>query len=102
MLLGFAVLMWGLSFYFGCRHLAYISSSLYSNAELLRVESGAHPEVGGHPQIVAAASAGIRRALESNADLANRLGLWQFRLLVAGAVVYVLWHIWLMYLRTAG
>lgn len=31
-LLGCAGLAWGFSFYFGCRHLAYISSSLYAKA----------------------------------------------------------------------
>lgn len=49
--LGAAVLCWGLSFFFGCRHLAYVSSTLYANAELLKVEGGQHPEVGRHPQL---------------------------------------------------
>jgi hypothetical protein len=101
-LLGCALLAWALSFYLGCRHLAYVNSSLYSNAELLRVQSGDHPEVGQHPQVMAAASQGIRQALESNSQRASRLGHWQFRLLVAGGVLYVAWHVWRMYLRAAG
>ena len=28
------VLSWCLSFFFGCRHLAYVNSTLYANAEL--------------------------------------------------------------------
>ena len=101
-LLGCAVLAWGLSAYFGCRHLAHVSSGLYSNAELLVVESGAHPEIGQHPQAIATASQGIRQALESNSERANRLGHWQFRLLVVGGVLYIAWHVWRMYLRAAG
>lgn len=96
-----AVLCWGLSFFLGCRHLAYVSSTLYSNAELLRVESGAHPEVGKHPQMMAVASEGIRRAIDANAERANRLGHMQFRFLVTGAVFYIGWHILEMWVRTA-
>jgi len=64
-----AVLCWGLSFFFGCRHLNYVSSTLYSNAELLRIESGQHPQIGMHPQMIAAASEGIRKAIEDNSEL---------------------------------
>ena len=90
----------GLSFYFGCRHLAYVNSSLYSNAELLKIEAGHHPEIGTHVQLMAAASQGIRSALESNANRANRLGHMQFRFLIAGAVLYIGWHVLEMWLRT--
>jgi len=94
-----AGLSWGLSFFFGCRHLAYVNSTLYANAELLRVDSGQYPEVGAHPQMMAAASEGIRRAIETNSERANRLGHLQFRFLIAGAVLYIVWHILEMYLR---
>ncbi len=98
--LGGAVLCWGLSFFFGCRHLAYVGSTLYANAELLRVEGGQHPEVGRHPQMMAAASEGIRQAIEDNSNRANRLGHMQFRFLIAGAILYVGWHILEMWLRS--
>ncbi len=100
--LGLAVLSWGLSFFFGCRHLADVASALYANAEVLRVESGENPDVGQHPQMVAAASTGIREAIEFNADRANRFGHWQFWFLVGGAVLYVAWHVLEMYLRSAA
>jgi hypothetical protein len=93
-----AVLSWALSFFFGCRHLAYVSSTLYANLELFRVESGQHPQVQ-HPQMVAAASEGIRQAIESNSERANRFGHRQFMFLVAGAVLYIVWHVLEMYLR---
>lgn len=100
--LGLAVLSWGLSFVFGCRHLAYVASTLYANLEFLRVESGQHPEVGQHPQRVAAASEGIRKAISSNVERANRLGHWQFWFLVGGAVLYVGWHVLEMYLQRSA
>jgi len=100
--LAVGVLSWGLSFFFGCRYVSYINSALYANAVLLQVQSGQHPEVGTHPQMMAAASEGIRQAIESNSEHANRLGHLQFRLLVAGAVLYIVWHILEMYLRSGS
>ncbi len=97
--LAVAVLSWGLSFFVGTRHLQYVSSTLYSNADLLRVQSGQHPELGADPRVVAAASQGIRNAIEQNSERANRLGRWQFRFLVMGSVLYVVWHVLEMYLR---
>jgi hypothetical protein len=94
-----AALCWGLSFFLGVRHLAYGSSILYANMELLRVQSGQHPEVGTHPEMIAAASEGIRRAVESNNKRANHLGHLQLTFLILGAVLYVGWHVFEMYLR---
>jgi hypothetical protein len=94
-----AVLCWGLSFFFGCRHLAYVGSTLYANAELLKVEGGQHLDVGRHPQMMAAASEGIREAIADNSNRANRLGHMQFRFFIAGAVLYIGWHILEMGLR---
>jgi len=95
-----AVLSWGLSFFFGCRNLGYVASTLFANLDLLRVESGNHPQVGYNPQMMAAARDGIREAIEINSKRANLLGHCQFRALVAGGVLYVLWHVVEMYMRT--
>lgn len=76
-----------------------MSSNLYANIELLRVESGQHPQVGDHPDHIDAASQGIRAAFEKNADTANSFGQWQFRFLITGGVLYVAWHVWEMYLQ---
>ncbi|MBA2625084.1 MAG: hypothetical protein H0U89_05715 [Acidimicrobiia bacterium] len=98
--LGAAVLSWGVSFFCGCRNLVYVSSSLYANAELLRVQGGQHPGVGQDRELMGAASDGIRAALETNSNRANRNGHWQFRFLVVGALLYIGWHVGQMYLRT--
>ena len=97
--LAIGVLSWGLSFLFGCRHIAYINSTLYANFELLRVENWQHPEVGIHSQLMAAASEGIQQAIKSNSERANRHSHLQFRFLVMGAVFYIIWHVLEMYLR---
>lgn len=97
--LGLAVACWGLSFFFGCRHLAYVNSTLFANSELLRVQAGEHPNAGTHPDTIAAASAGIQTAMENNSNVANRLGRLQFSMLVFGGILFVGWHILEMYLR---
>jgi hypothetical protein len=98
--LGLAVVVWGLSFFLGCRHVAYVNSTLYANAELLRVQAGEHPRAGNHPDAIEAASAGIRAAIENNSDRANSVRHWQCRDFVAGGVLYVAWHVLEMYLRS--
>ena len=91
--LGAAVAAWGLSFFCGCRHLTYVESFLHSNMELFRVQRGEHPEVGGHPHMIQAASDGVRLGMEKKVELAARYARNQFRLLIAGAVFFILWHI---------
>ena len=98
--LAVAAIVWGLSFFCGCRNSALVSSTLYANLELLRVLDGQHPEVGPNQNLIAPASEGIRRAIEANSESANRVGHWQFRLLVLGAALYLAWHLLEMYLRT--
>src|SRR5438309_1240103 len=70
--LALATLSWSTSFFCGCRHLAYVGSTLAANADLLQVEAGEHREIGLHPQMIAAASSGIRSAIEINARRASR------------------------------
>jgi len=94
-----AVFSWGLSFFFGYRHLAYVSSTLYSNAQHFRAERGQHPQVGSDPQRVALASAAFMAAAEENANRGNRFGHLQFHLFVTGTVFYIGWHVLEMYLR---
>lgn len=102
LLLGVGVSCWGLSFFLGCRYLEYLASTLYSNATLIQVQMGEHPRTGTHPGLIAAASEGIRSAMESNSNRANYLGHWQVRMLIIGALFYLAWHIQGMYLRAAS
>lgn len=96
--LGVAVLLWGVSFYCGCLHISYINSTLYANGELLSVERGEHPEVSR--LLIPAASEGIKEAMQSNSNIANRYGRWQFKLLILGAAFYIFWHIMVMYIAS--
>ena len=97
--LAVAVVLWGLSFYLGCRRVTTIGSSLYANSNLLKVEGGRHPEVGNHPEMQLIASQGIRKAIETISAKAHLFGVWQFRTLIAGAVFFIIWHTLEMYMR---
>jgi hypothetical protein len=94
-----AVICWGFSFFCGCMNLRYVESNLYANMSLLKVISGKHPDVGNHPQMMQAASEGIRSAMESNSNRTTFYGRWQFYLMMLGAVSFVGWDVYEMYLR---
>lgn len=98
--LGLAVICWGLSFYFGCRHIAYVAATLSANAALAMIQAGVHPEIPPHPEYQRAAAEGTRDAANDNAFAAGRNARRQFRLLIMGALCYVAWHILQMALRT--
>ena len=98
--LAFAVTLWALSFFFGCKHLGYVKSTIYANSDLLKVQAGEHPRVGAHPQLMVAATEGIRKAIESNSKWASRFARWQFGSLVLGAICYLGWHVFEMWLRS--
>ena len=98
--LGFAVLIWILSFYCGVKNLSWVQTSLSANFNLLQLRKGVHPDQPDHPQLQEAAIEGVTSALESNVKYAQFYGVWQFRLLIAGAVLFLVWHILEMVLRT--
>jgi len=93
LLLGLAILNWGMSFFCGCKHLDYFISVIYANAEYLKVQSGQEPTVGRHPQMIEAASSGIMEAVDSNIKKSIKFATWQFRLLIWGAIFYIGWHV---------
>lgn len=49
--LGLAVLAWAISFYFGCLHLRELLGLVRVNYEMLRVESGLHPQFAPDPSV---------------------------------------------------
>lgn len=95
-----AVLTWSLSFFFGCRNRAYVSCGLYTNAALFEVNDGRNKLVGTNPEAIQLARQTLHEIFEDQSSKANIFANLQFRFLVAGAVLYVTWHVLEMYLRT--
>jgi hypothetical protein len=100
--LGLALVSWAASFFCGCRHIDYVHSTLYANGDYLRVTRGEHPEVGSNASMIEAASKGIASAMEYNADKANDYAVSQFRLLIGGGALFLIWHLVEMLIRTGG
>lgn len=100
--LGLADICWGLSFFLGCKFVSWEQATKYGNFNLLQLQNGVHPDQPTHPQLLAAAIECIRDTINKNLIKAQRCSFWQFRLLVYGAVLFLLWHILEMYLLTIG
>ncbi len=96
--LAVAVLFWALSILCGLRNRDYFQSTLYANAKMLIIQSGEDPEVGNRPAYISAASEGIRQACESNSNKGSWFGNAQFNFLIAGSVMFIIWHILTMFL----
>lgn len=98
--LGLAILAWGGSFYCGCKNLIWVQTALMANYNLLQLRAGVHPQQPDHPDLSAAALRGTSNALNSNVDQAQSYALSQFRLAIAGAVLFLIWHVVEIYDRT--
>lgn len=100
--LALGVVSWGLSFFLGCRNREYYNSTLFANGELLRIQLGLspHPDYGNHPDYIQAASEGIKSAIEKNSKKVMMFGRYQTRTFILGALFYIIWHVYEMYLRT--
>lgn len=91
--LGIAVIFWGASFWSGCYNRAYHSTTLYANVAFLQLADGTHDNQPSHPDAVRAAMEGVRAAADQNSTSANRWGKRQFRMLIAGALFFIGWHV---------
>jgi hypothetical protein len=88
-----ATICWSASFYFGCKNVIWVQTSIMANFNLLQLQQGSHPDQPPHPELVSAAIRGVENALEENANNAQFYGIWQFRLLVAGAIFFITWRV---------
>ena len=100
--LGLAVLCWGLSFFCGCRYLAYADVGLQLNIELVLAETGEHPKIPKGRGWRDAASEQFRKLAESKGEKTRMYAARQFGFLIAGAILYIIWHVLGMALRTPG
>ena len=98
--LGLAVLSWGLIFFFGTKNLIWVHTALGANYGLIQLQKGVHPDQPEHPEHLELAIKGITNALNFNINKANFYAIWQYRLLILGAALFLIWHITEMVLRT--
>lgn len=98
--LGVALLCWAASFFCGCKQLQYVTSTLFNNMELIKVQTGRHPLAGNHPEAMQIGSKVLNEIMEKGGVRSGRFGTWQFRLLIYGALLYIAWHIFEMWVRS--
>ena len=97
---GIALVFWGLSFYFGCRHVNQIDTILFQNIEGLKIEVGRNPKIGDHPAAIAVAIEEFKKITASESEKAYLLYKIQFWFFVAGILAYVVWQLIEMYIRS--
>lgn len=97
--LGVAVLLWGLSFAAGCARLSQIDVMLSMNQDLIRIQTGQHEWLSHAGEIPIAADV-VRTKLARGNQWAAFWASWQYRCLIGGAVGYIGWHVFEMYLRS--
>ena len=89
----FATICWGISFYFGCKNITWVQTSIVANYNLLRLKNGSHTEQPSTQEEFEEAVMSVQSALSENINKAQTCYLWQFRLLVAGAILFICWRI---------
>jgi hypothetical protein len=87
------IMCWGVSFYYGCQNLTWVQTAIYANYNLLQLKAGVHPEQPPHLELTNAAISGVSTALDNNAANAQFFGVWQFRMLITGAVFFIGWRV---------
>ncbi|MBW7998051.1 MAG: hypothetical protein FVQ81_16080 [Candidatus Glassbacteria bacterium] len=83
--LGTAVISWGFSFYFGIRNLYLVQTCLTGNYSLLQLQQDENIEQTQKTEL----SDKIKAAIGLNAGKAHFFGVWQFRLLIIGAILFL-------------
>jgi len=93
--LGFAVLFWSLSFFFGCRHLKSTQVALAANLNYLKVHAA--PESYETENKFQEALDFHIKEMESSGGKARDTEKYQFTYLVAGFLSFLVWHLLIMH-----
>ncbi len=91
--LAFALVSWGTSFWFGCRFARSSDVMLGLNLERVRLQSGVDPLALRDPEQAAQRLAASKAAFEKRQKQGTHEARWQYRLLLAGAVLFGLWRV---------
>jgi len=89
---GLAILCWGASFFYGCKHIGACQAVISLNSDLLEVSRGTHHRQPP-PQITQAILQDTKTELDKNVRRSTVAKRAQFRLLIEGAVLFVLWRV---------
>jgi hypothetical protein len=91
-----AVLCWGMSFFFGCRQLVETMGMAREEVQIIKLKAGELRDFPPAPELVDA----ILKQFDAKIKRSSRFAKLQFGFLIAGAILYIAWHVTEMSLRT--
>lgn len=98
--LALAVISWGISIYCGLKFLKYVISNLYANNDYYEITNGRHPDLGNNAELIECGVKGFMEAMKINGKEMKKYFNFQNYLFYSGIVLFIIWHIIEMYLKT--
>lgn len=95
--LGFAVISWSMSIYYGLKFLKYVISSLYANNEYFEIIKGNNSNVGKHPIAIESGVKDFKAAMKINQSRMKHYFKYQSILFYIGMILFIIWHLLEMY-----
>jgi len=100
--LGLALVSWGMSFWFGCRFARSSDVMIGLNLAMVRLKTGADPLVLRDPEQAAERLAYIDVEFDKRQRQGTYEARWQYRLLLAGALLFGGWRFLEMWAAAAS
>ncbi len=98
--LGLSVFSFGLSFWCGVRTIQRVVATLGATYHLILLQTGKHRDQPRAGDPLDGATSEVRGVADQSADDAKTFSQWQYRFLILGSVLFLAWHILLMYQDT--
>lgn len=98
--LAIAVLFWIISVFCGLKFSKYVISNLYANFDYFNIIKGKHPILGDNPEIIKAGVDGFKEAIDENSKWMKIYFKLQSYLFYFGIILFIVWHVLEMYLKT--
>ena len=98
--LAIAVSSWALSIFLGIRFLKTSLNILNADNAQFDILAGVHKDVGNNPNLIEAALKGIKGAIDEHQNRGIKDAIWQERLFYIGILMFIIWHILEMYVKT--
>jgi hypothetical protein len=98
----FAVISWGISFFFGCKFLTCAQMTIAQNYDVLQLKQGVHPKQPSDDQKTQDIIKGLNEKLNEKIIKTGWYLANQFRLTITGALFFLTWHVLKVYQFTTA
>jgi hypothetical protein len=100
--LGLAVISWGLSIYCGLTWLGYSLDILFAGNTYFDIIQGLDPVIGNHPKNIQYGTKILKKKMDKKSNSTGRIASWQVRLFYLGMILFIIWHVYEMYLKSTN